>query len=71
MKHYETTGYGSISVNFYPKGWFGTVANAEEQGIYTSFKKAKAREIRDLKDEINRNKEYLKDIKKLTIQDCG
>ena len=63
MKHYETTGYGYIKVNDYPKGWFGTKEVTEKQGIYTCFRKAKAREISDIKDEIARQKEYLKEIR--------
>ena len=63
MKHYETTGYGYIKVNDYPKGWFGTKEVAEKQGIHTSFRKAKAHEIADIKREIARQKEYLKEIR--------
>ena len=63
MKHYETTGYGYIKVNDYPKGWFGTKEITEKQGIYTCFRKAKAREVSDIKREIARQKEYLKEIR--------
>ena len=66
MKHYETTGYGHIATNDYPKGWFGTKENAEEQGIYTSFKKAKARAIKDMKEEIKLHEEYLQELRGLT-----
>lgn len=62
MKHYETTNFGYISTVDYPKNWFGAKTSAEDQGVYTSFAKAKARAIKDIKEEIALQQTYLENI---------
>ena len=62
MKHYETTDFGYIQTVDYPINWFGSKELTEDQGVYLSFAKAKARAIKDIKEEIALQQTYLEQI---------